>query len=407
MRQIIFKFFNLLFISSFFSFAFADLTTSINNLIAEQNKSETIGIYIQNIATGTVLYNHNGNLPMTPASTTKAFTAAAAFLSLGPNYHYATTLSTDAKISETLNGNIYIHFSGDPTLSSIDLDTLIRQMRLRGIRNITGNVILDETVFNGPVYGTGWGATDYENCYGAPITGAIINSDCSRFGVVRSPNMYAEQIVRFALRNAGIHLQGQIVQGNTPPGTSMLAVHYSNSLQTILDYMLKYSDDVYANAVFKTMGEDYFHTGNYTSGSLALHAILVSHFGSLFGYPQLKDGSGLSTENRISPEQLVALYRYMYNDTRLRESFIDSLPISGQSGTLVFRLTEPGLRGHVFAKTGTFYHDRGGVSNLAGYLLLPGRPSIAFAIMINNDDGDEGRSIALQDQIVRLIAQNE
>ncbi len=404
MLKVMYKFLEILLIASFCTFTFGDLATSINTLLSEQSKDETIGLYVENIQTATVLYSHNGNLPMTPASTAKAFTAAAAFLSLGPNFHYVTTLSTNGKIAETLNGNIYIHFSGDPTLSSIDLDTMIRQLRLHGIRSIQGNVILDETVFAGPVYGAGWGATDYENCYAAPITGAIINNDCSRFGVIRDPNFYAEQTVRYALIHAGIRLHGQILEGQTPSNTTLLAVHYSSSLQTILDFMLKYSDDVYANAIFKTMGEDYFHTGSYTSGSLALHAILVGHFGTLFGYPQLKDGSGLSTENRISPQQLVALYRYMYDDLRLREPFIQSLAISGQSGTLVFRLNDPLLRGHVFAKTGTFYHDRGGVSNLAGYLLLPSYPPIAFAIMINNDQGDENQAIILQDKIVRLIA---
>ena len=408
MHKIFSKFIKVLFLISICTFSFADLSSSINHLIQEQNPNEKIGVYIQNLQTDEVLYSHNGNVPMTPASTTKAFTAAAAYLSLGPNYHYATTLSTDGRISAgVLKGNVYIHFSGDPTLSSIDLDSLIHQMRYRGIRHIEGNVVLDETVFSGPVYGMGWGATDTSNCYGAPITGAIINSDCSRYGVVRSPNLYAQQITHFAVRNAGIRLTGSVVEGKTPAHTETLAVHYSSSLQDILNYMLKYSDDVYANAIFKTMGKNYFDTGSYKDGALATHAILVKHFGSLFSSPVLKDGSGLSTDNLISPAQLVALYRYMYKDARLRQPFMHSLAISGQSGTLVFRLTEPGLRDHVFAKTGTFERDKGGVSNLAGYLVQAGRPPIAFAIMTNDNDSDARRAEGLQDQIVRLISENQ
>lgn len=395
-----------LFIASFSMHACADLSTSINNLLQHQNKKEKIGIYIQNLDTNEILYSYNGTLQMTPASTAKSFTAAAAYLSLGPNYHYVTTLSTDAKPAETLNGNVYIHFSGDPTLTSLNLDNLIRQMRAQGVRNITGNVVLDETVFSGPAYGAGWGVNDFENCYAAPITGAIINQNCSRFGVIRTPTSYAEQVVHFALRSSGIHVGGQITQGQTPPNTLTLAAHYSSSLQNILDYMLKYSDDVYANAIFKTMGNNYYHVGSYTNGALATSTILQAHFGIPFQAPALKDGSGLSTQNLISPQQLVALYSRMYNDTSLRIPFMQSLAISGQSGTLVYRLTEKFLRGHVYAKTGTFQHDNGGVSNLAGYLALPNHSTIAFAIMMNNT-GDAFRAESLQDQIVHLIAENE
>lgn len=408
MRKIFLKLIATSIISNFCSFSFADLSSSITHLIQEQSRNEKIGVYIQNLKTNEVLYSYNGNVPMTPASTTKAFTAAAAYLSLGPNYHYATTLSTNGAISKgILKGNVYIHFSGDPTLSSLDLGALIHEMRYRGVRHIEGNVVLDETVFSGPVYGMGWGATDTANCYGAPITGAIINSNCSRFGVVRSPNLYAQQITRFAIRNAGVRLTGSVIEGKTPAHTETLAVHYSSSLQDILNYMLKYSDDVYANAIFKTMGKNYFDTGSYANGALATHAILVQHFGSLFSSPVLKDGSGLSTDNLISPAQLVALYRYMYNDARLRQSFMHSLAISGQSGTLVFRLTGPGLRGRVFAKTGTFERDKGGVSNLAGYLIQPGRPPIAFAVMTNDNNNDARRAEGLQDQIVFLISENQ
>ena len=407
MRTLLVQFLKILLISSFTSFSFADLSTSINHLVKQQNAHETIGVYIENLATGTVLYNHNGTRPMTPASTTKAFTAAAAYLSLGPNYHYATTLSTNAKIAPILKGNVYLRFSGDPTLTNIDINNLIRQLRAKGVHTITGNFVLDETVFSGPAYAQGWNATDFENCYGAPITGAIINSNCSRFGVVKSPTVYAKEIVRIALKNSGIHVRGQITIGRMPAHTIMLAAHNSGPLLAILNYMLKYSDDVYANAIFKKLGNHYYHSGSYANGALATHAILAAHFGKSFPMPLLKDGSGLSTQNLISPQQLVALYRHMYYNNRLRLAFMKSLAISGQSGTLIYRLTEPHLRGHVYAKTGTFVYDKGGVSNLAGYLMLPARPPIAFAVMVNHTGTDLARAEALQDQIVRLIAAEE
>ena len=110
-------------------------------------------------------------------------------------------------------------------------------------------------------------------------------------------------------------------------------------------------------------------------------------------------------DNLISPSTLVALYRHMY-DSRLREPFMRSLAISGQSGTLLYRMTDPLLRGRVYAKTGTFEHDKGGVSNLAGYLILPDQDPIAFAIMVNHTDHIP-YSQNMQDEIVRLVAESE
>ena len=396
---------SLIFLSFFCSVTFASLSGSINRLLEEQNPHEKIGVYIQNLNTGEVLYSYKATRALTPASTTKAFTAAAAYIALGPSYRYVTTISTNGRIHEPLHGNLYIHFSGDPTLSSVDINKLIQDVRQRGIRYVKGDVILDETVFSGPNYGKGWGSEDILRCYGAPITGAIINSDCSRrYGVIKNPDDYAKRVVRYALINAGIHVDGRILEGKTPPHTTVLAAHYSSSLQNILDYMLKFSDDVYANAIFKTMGHHYYRVGSYKEGARAVHHILSEHFSSLFKRPRLRDGSGLSTDNLISPHELVALYRYMYNDRHLREDFIHSLAISDRSGTLVHRLTSPLLRGHVYAKTGTFARDRGGVSNLAGYLILPGHDPIAFAVMVNNTDEHDFKAETLQDDIVSAVA---
>ena len=96
MRHMLARFLPAILLGSFCSISFADLSESINHVLQSQHQGEVIGVYVENIEPGTVLYSYNGTLPMTPASTTKAFTAAAAYLSLGPNYHYETTLSTAA-----------------------------------------------------------------------------------------------------------------------------------------------------------------------------------------------------------------------------------------------------------------------------------------------------------------------
>lgn len=395
-------------VSLFTCTLWANLTTSLNGLISHQQQSEKIGIYIKNLNTGAVLYAHNSAMALTPASTTKVFTAAAAYLALGRDYRYTTTLSANVPLAPILKGNVYIHFSGDPTLSSLDLNALMHQMRLRGVKKIEGNVVLDQTYFTGSYYGIGWTPVDFERCYGAPISAAIINGNCTRGGVVQAPVPYAQKMVDSALYAAGIHLAGKTLEGKLPPHPILIASHQSASLQTILSFMLKYSDDVYANALFKTLGRIQVNNGSYQGGALAVRKILNAHLGKGFKSPQLKDGSGLSTLDQITPQQLVALFNYMYHSPTYSEVFRLNLPISGQGGTLVHRLNNRLLAGNVYAKTGTFHQDEGGVSTLAGYLILPGgHPPIGFAIMMNHLAGDTGRAQDLQDQIVTAIAESE
>jgi D-alanyl-D-alanine carboxypeptidase/D-alanyl-D-alanine-endopeptidase (penicillin-binding protein 4) len=194
------------------------------------------------------------------------------------------------------------------------------------------------------------------------------------------------------------------VTGATPPHVKILAVHYSKPLSNILSYMLKYSDDVYANALIKTIGYAYYNVGSYQKGVLAANTILMSHIGKNFRPFHLADGSGLSVADALSPEQLVQILHYMFHNPNLANLFIRSLPISGEGGTLVYRLTMHPFRDHVYAKTGTFEHDKGGVSSLSGYLILPHRPAIAFAIMMNHLSGNMFHAQHLQDEIVTQLA---
>ena len=65
-------------------------------------------------------YQLNKDSFFTPASVTKLFTATAALLRLKHNFKYQTAIYTTGSIvNGTLNGNAYIRFTGDPTLSHL------------------------------------------------------------------------------------------------------------------------------------------------------------------------------------------------------------------------------------------------------------------------------------------------
>ena len=93
----------------------------------------------------------NADIPLNPGSIMKVITTYAALELLGPTFQWHTRLYTDGTIEgETLSGNLYFVGSGDPKLTEERLWLLLRELRAMGITHITGDLILDGSVFNLP-----------------------------------------------------------------------------------------------------------------------------------------------------------------------------------------------------------------------------------------------------------------
>jgi D-alanyl-D-alanine carboxypeptidase/D-alanyl-D-alanine-endopeptidase (penicillin-binding protein 4) len=90
----------------------------------------------------------NPDTPMNPASTMKLVTSFAALELLGEGYVYRTVVVSAAPLENgVLQGDVVIHGSGDPHLSEQDLWSLLRQLRGRGIREISGNILIDRSLY--------------------------------------------------------------------------------------------------------------------------------------------------------------------------------------------------------------------------------------------------------------------
>jgi len=431
------------------------LPARISNLL-QRVPEANVGILVENADTGHILYSHNADHYFTPASNTKLFTAAAALLYLGPDFSYDTTIGTQ-------QGNVYVVFSGDPTLTTANLRDLIHALKNSGVHHITGNVVLDTSAFSGPNYPLGWVVDDLPYCYAAPITSVILDQNCHAIKIlhhlggsphtvpsssamfpinvsqlhfadrtqlktcvfepkmgqdnsvtlkgclpnqaeigfqfaITNPTLYATDVIQNALRAEGISLAGHIIVGNAPKHFHVIAEHHSATLLPILQTMLKYSDNVYAGALTKTLGEHYYGVGTHKAGVSAINAILQANLGRSFTPPYLEDGAGGSTYNLISPQEIAMLLQYFYH-SKLRYSFRDALAISGQGGTLAYRLTTAPWKNHVYGKTGSM----SGVSALSGYLWLPHRSPIIFSIMMNGIVGSLNPARRVQDQIVETL----
>jgi D-alanyl-D-alanine carboxypeptidase/D-alanyl-D-alanine-endopeptidase (penicillin-binding protein 4) len=91
---------------------------------------------------------YNADTPMNPASTMKLVTSYSALELLGEAFVYHTVAYALGPIEgEVLRGDVTIKGSGDPHFTEEDLFSLLRQLRQRGVRTITGNILIDRSLY--------------------------------------------------------------------------------------------------------------------------------------------------------------------------------------------------------------------------------------------------------------------
>jgi len=90
----------------------------------------------------------NADVPMSPGSIMKVITTYAALEILGPTHHWDTDFLTDGEIiGDTLKGNLYVRFGGDPKLTFERLWGTLRELRDMGITRVDGSLVLDGSYF--------------------------------------------------------------------------------------------------------------------------------------------------------------------------------------------------------------------------------------------------------------------
>lgn len=127
----------------------AELPATVSEALRAAHIPENgVAVLVQPVDTGALLLSHNAALPMNPASVMKLVTTYAALDLLGPAYTWQTGAWGDAQTSGgTLQGNLYLKGSGDPRLAIEDISSLLRQLRVRGIKRIDGDIVLDRSAF--------------------------------------------------------------------------------------------------------------------------------------------------------------------------------------------------------------------------------------------------------------------
>ncbi len=152
------------------------LSKSIGRLLSNKAvRGGRISIEIRDAQSNKVLYSRGADRLSIPASNMKIITAAVALSKLHPWYRFRTEVWADGPIRNgVLHGNIYLKGYGDPSLVDEYLWTLARDVAYRGIYEIRGKVIADDSYFDDKLYGEGWGKIGSE-AYFAPISALSLN----------------------------------------------------------------------------------------------------------------------------------------------------------------------------------------------------------------------------------------
>lgn len=120
--------------------------------------SASVGIEVVNARTGEKVYGWGDERALIPASTMKLLTTATALRALGPNFRFPTWILHDGQLDAAgaLAGNLYVKGQGDPTMVVERMWRMILDVKLKGIREIQGDVVFDESYFADSSLIPGW-----------------------------------------------------------------------------------------------------------------------------------------------------------------------------------------------------------------------------------------------------------
>ncbi len=146
-----------------------------------------VGVYIESLDKGDILFKQNERKLFIPASNMKLFTSATALIKFGPEFRYKTELYINGRIyAGILMGDLVIRGKGDPSISPRYYDGDFRKifvdwaaiLKQKGISEIHGDIIGDASYFQNAPLGSGWEWDDEPYWYAAQLSALTINDNC-------------------------------------------------------------------------------------------------------------------------------------------------------------------------------------------------------------------------------------
>ena len=143
-------------------------------------------VKIVSLDTGSVIYEQDAHKFVRPASNMKLYTVATAFDRLTPDYHFITSAYVKEKPEDgKVKGDLVIYGRGDPSIAARfnngdyfkGINDLADRIVAAGVKRLKGDLVGDESYFNGAPLGSGWEWDDLTWSYGAQVSALNINDN--------------------------------------------------------------------------------------------------------------------------------------------------------------------------------------------------------------------------------------
>lgn len=315
-------------------------------------KSEEQGIWLQ--SGSNLLLSNRGTNPVPAASLTKIATSLAALQTWGADHQFETLISSTGTIANgILNGDLIIQGGGDPLLLWEDAIAISNALQKQGINRISGNLIINGSF----MMSFREDATKSGELLKKAMNSKTWDDDIrDEFG--------ANDMIR-----PTIEIKGNVQTGSANP-TQVLLKYRSLPLVHLIKYLNVHSQNEMSQMLADNLG------GAKTVIERASKAANISP-----DELRLVNGSGLGTDNRMSPHAACAMFSAIEGTMHpLNLSIADFFPASGvdHNGTMETRE----IPKQSVIKTGTLNQ----VSALAGVVPTRDRGLVWFAIINRGTD---------------------
>ena len=199
------------------------------------------------------------------------------------------------------------------------------------------------------------------------------------------PASYAERAVAGLWAEMGGKLGGRVRDGRAPAGARATFEMTSPSLAEVIRDINKYSNNVMAQQLFLTLSLNQTPSpASYEASRGVVQGWWRERYGAQ-ETPVLDNGSGLSRQERITPQALARMLQTAYSSGAMPE-LMASLPISGVDGTLR-RNRSRVSQGWAHLKTGSLRDS----TALAGYVHAASGRRLVVVAVINHPNAAAGR----------------
>ena len=345
----------------------------------------TTGVSIIDVATGTELVDHQASAPLTPASSNKVLTAWASLSALGGGHRMETrAVLSGGTVTLVGGGDVLLAAdAGDPSavVGHAGLGDLARaaaaELTGQGVTSV--GVALDDTLFTGPAWNSGWESGN--EAWVGQIQPIMVDVTAyGSTGYPADPAMEAARAFSQALSAAGITVTGEVTRAAAPAGATKLASVQSAPLADVLSVSIKASDNTMTEVEGRVLAAATGREASFTGATQAVREQLQADGFDVTGLT-LVDVCGLAKGDKVPARllaQIIARAAGADGGTVGRD-LLTALPVGALDGTLSDRYVGTSAAGVVRAKTGSLDQT----VSLTGTVVTADGRLLAYSVIID------------------------